>query len=69
MNDEQVTIDGLRGAYQRGSLVLFIGAGVSVGCGLPDWNELAKRVAGMAFTPRVEQRPLTELFDIEQADH
>ena len=37
MNHEQVTIIGLLNAYQPGSLAHFIGAGVSAGCGMPEW--------------------------------
>jgi hypothetical protein len=31
-------------SYQKGEVCLFIGAGVSIGCGLPDWKGLAKSV-------------------------
>ena len=34
----------LRVEYAEGQLCLFVGAGVSMGCGLPDWKGLAKAV-------------------------
>ena len=44
--------DEIREAYDRGKLCLFVGAGVSKGCHLPDWKELAKRVIVKAFAPK-----------------
>ncbi|QBY55466.1 SIR2 family protein [Cupriavidus oxalaticus] len=41
MNDP---VQHLRDEYAYGNLCLFIGAGVSVGCGLPDWRKLAEEV-------------------------
>jgi hypothetical protein len=37
----------LRAAYQAGEVCLFIGAGVSIGCGLPGWKELARDVVDL----------------------
>ncbi|MGC0222812.1 SIR2 family protein [Pseudooceanicola nitratireducens] len=34
---------------RRGKVALFVGAGVSVGCGLPDWETLIRKVATTAF--------------------
>lgn len=34
----------LRARYRSRGLVLALGAGVSAGCGLPDWPELLRRV-------------------------
>lgn len=34
----------LHAAYSAGEVCLFVGAGVSMGCGLPDWEGLAKKV-------------------------
>ena len=34
----------LHSLNQSGSLALMLGAGISVGCGLPDWQELMQRV-------------------------
>ena len=39
-------IDVLREEYARGNLCLFVGAGVSAGCGLPAWQKLAEEVLG-----------------------
>jgi hypothetical protein len=39
----------LRMRYAEGKLALFIGAGVSVSCGLPDWNTLASLVIDEAI--------------------
>jgi len=36
--------EDLRAAYKQGWLCLFVGAGVSQSCRLPDWKELAKGV-------------------------
>jgi hypothetical protein len=37
-------LERLRAAYQAGEVCLFVGAGVSIGCGLPGWEELARDV-------------------------
>ena len=33
-------LNALENAYSKGSLSLFLGAGVSIAAGLPDWNKL-----------------------------
>jgi hypothetical protein len=38
-------LEELRGAYQQGQLCLFVGAGVSMSCGLPSWKGLAHALA------------------------
>lgn len=47
----------LRCRYQEGRLALFVGAGVSVSCGLPDWKTLAGLVVDEAVPvdPRLGQ--------------
>ena len=40
--DEQIRY--LRALNKRGQLAAFIGAGVSVSCGLPDWDSLRKSI-------------------------
>ncbi len=34
---------------EEGRLALFIGAGISMGCGLPSWNDLVKQVVKEAW--------------------
>lgn len=43
------TATELRTRYMTGKLALFLGAGVSVSCGLPDWNQLASSVVDEAI--------------------
>jgi hypothetical protein len=52
-------IDNVRNAYQQGHLCLFIGAGVSISCGLPGWRDLASRIVQRAFQPA--QTPLGQI--------
>ena len=40
MNRADGSMDSLRKAYQSGNLSLYLGAGVSVGSGLPTWDKL-----------------------------
>ena len=41
LRDQQKShLDALRAAYNRGNLTLYVGAGVSVGNGLPIWSQL-----------------------------
>ena len=46
----------LRADYLAGEVCLFIGAGVSMGCGLPDWKGLAEGV--VRLFPRKPEPPL-----------
>lgn len=39
------TIKLLKALNQKGNLALFVGAGVSKSCGMPDWNELTSELA------------------------
>src|SRR5437016_4074639 len=45
--DRSPYLDALRTAYDRGNLTLYVGAGISVGNGLPTWSQL---VLTMYFT-------------------
>jgi hypothetical protein len=44
----------LRGLNRREKLALFVGAGISMGCGLPDWRSLVTRLCTVAFKTRTE---------------
>ena len=39
MDSADGSMDSLRKAYQSGNLSLYLGAGVSVGSGLPTWDQ------------------------------
>lgn len=41
---ESLQLQNLNRAYNNGKLVLVLGAGVSIGCGLPGWNALLKKL-------------------------
>ncbi len=47
LRDSDTQIESLRDAYRRGNLTLYLGAGVSLGNGLPTWSQL---VLVMYFT-------------------
>lgn len=44
-NNKQTLRQKLHSLNKEGKLALFIGAGISVGCGLPDWQQLMLSVA------------------------
>lgn len=49
-------IDQVVAAYRSRQLVLFVGAGVSMGLGLPSWDELIARMAkDLGFDPAIYQ--------------
>jgi hypothetical protein len=50
------SIDSLRKAYQNGNLSLYLGAGVSVGSGLPTWDKLVLAMYFSALSKHA-QRP------------
>jgi hypothetical protein len=50
-----------------GSLVLFLGAGVSVGAGLPSWGELLERMAEPARLSNEERAQLAKFDAMDQA--
>ena len=49
-----VSIEKLKKLHQDGKLCLFVGAGISKSCGLPDWNELSVRVIEETWPDRGE---------------
>ena len=57
---EEISID-LKNAYKDHGLVLLLGAGASVGSGLPNWRDLAKRV--LTHDRVFEQEPGTRKFE------
>lgn len=46
-DNDTILLNELRAARQAGELVYFVGAGLSVGAGLPDWYALAAELAGL----------------------
>jgi hypothetical protein len=59
----------LAGPAREGRLVLFLGAGVSAGAGLPTWNELLDRLAERAgFDAQARVDLATRLPAIDRAD-
>jgi len=54
----------LKRAYDSRRVVLALGAGVSVGCGLPDWNRLLRGlVRKYVPSPRPSYQALADYFD------
>jgi hypothetical protein len=49
-----VSIEKLKKLHHNGKLCLFVGAGISKSCGLPDWNELSVRVIEETWPDRGE---------------
>jgi hypothetical protein len=44
LGNEMQPIEELKELYRNDNLCLFIGAGVSISCGLPSWHQLAEKV-------------------------
>lgn len=59
--------DRLAALAARGELVLFLGAGVSTGAGLPMWGELIERIAGTLGITGDELQALQRLDYMDQA--
>lgn len=53
----------LRARYQSQGIVLALGAGVSAGCGLPNWPELLLRVGECCLPRRSGRRIVQQLID------
>jgi hypothetical protein len=51
----------VRAEYEAGDLCLFVGAGVSIGCGLPGWKDLASDVVDL-FPRKPRTAPLGAMF-------
>lgn len=52
---------------RRGNLVLFLGAGISLGAGLPDWAGLLEMLSHEAHLREHERRALRQLHPLDQA--
>jgi len=65
-------LDALRQAYDSGTLILFAGAGVSAGLGLPTWPELVNEMARqLGYQPEEfagygDYRALAEYYKLEK---
>lgn len=65
-------LDQLKDAYRTGQLVLFVGAGVSMGLGLPSWRQLIAHMAEeLGFDPDIyqtygDQYSLAEYYRIQK---
>ncbi len=57
----------LAGYAARGSLVLFLGAGIGNGAGLPTWDELLAALAEVAGMDQRERAALTKLHNLDRA--
>jgi hypothetical protein len=58
----QNQLDTLRGAYNNGNLTLYLGAGVSVENGIPDWEQLVAAMYFSALSIDSDQYALTHAF-------
>jgi len=56
--DNEKKIARLRHAYQNGNLALYLGAGVSLGNGLPSWERLVLSMYFSALELRTEEEPV-----------
>ncbi len=59
--------DALGGHALDGSLVLFLGAGLSTGAGLPSWSQLLDDLARVAGVDADQRKALTELPELDRA--
>jgi len=59
---------GLSRKANRGQLVLFLGAGISAGAGLPLWGKLLNELAGRAGMGEEERKALRKLDVLDQAE-
>lgn len=60
--DHADELAALRGAYERGDLVLYLGAGVSVDSELPTWEHLVAAMYFAALTTDASHRAITRAY-------
>lgn len=60
--DHSAQLRTLRKAYERGDLVLYLGAGVSVGSELPTWEHLVAAMYFSALTTDSAHRAITQAY-------
>ena len=66
-DDAVAAADALGRHALDGSLVLFLGAGLSMGAGLPSWSQLLDDLAGGAGMDDEQRRALTGLPELDRA--
>lgn len=52
----------LKRLHHEGNLCLFVGAGVSMSCGLPDWNTLSERIIAKTWPDRVSRMDIERMM-------
>jgi len=63
-SNNQIAVDIVKEAYEQNELVLFVGAGMSVGSGLPNWVGLLRPLAeeiGLTISTRPNHEELTQI--------
>lgn len=67
-------MDELRESYKQGNVILFVGAGVSIGLGIPSWDDLISKIAEeLDYDPEIystfgENLALAEYYRIKHGN-
>lgn len=67
-------MEELKASYKQGNIVLFVGAGVSMGLGIPSWNDLINKIATeLGYEPEIystfgDNLALAEYYRIKQGN-